>query len=258
MAHVEDQAQRQNGNFISWISPFAHSNELARLSCLRAADDEDLLPVDSSLVSPPQMTFSSFEPLKHLGKGAFGKVLLVRKKDGVDIEALYAMKIIKKAFVIAKSHGSSVVRERDIMTIVEHPFVIELRYSFQTEGKVYLAMPFMAGGDFYSLLHRHHVLPEGAARFYAAEMVLALEFLHSKEVVYRDLKPENTLIDREDSRLPSSVIQLCAAQLSGSDFEARDSDDQQPELSPEEQDLFKGFEYIHPTLQVMEDSREAG
>ena len=85
--------------------------------------------------------------------------------------------------------------ERDIMTKVNHPFLIRLKYAFQTDKNVYLVMPFIPGGELFHQLQLQGMLLEDTARFYAAEMVLALEHLHASGIIHRDLKPENILID---------------------------------------------------------------
>ena len=89
--------------------------------------------------------------------------------------------------------------ERDILTEVEHPFIVKLHYAFQTEGKLYLVLDFMRGGDLYNRLSKEQCwkLNEADVRFYVAELVLALDHLHKLGVIYRDLKPENLLLDSD-------------------------------------------------------------
>ena len=141
---------------------------------------------------------SQFELLKVLGQGSYGKVFLVRKTVGSDKGCLYAMKVLKKATLKVRDRMRTKT-ERDILTEVEHPFIVKLHYAFQTEGKVYLVLDFKRGGDLYTRLSKEQCwkLKEADVRFYIAELVLALEHLHKIGVIYRDLKPENLLLDSE-------------------------------------------------------------
>ncbi|TMW65732.1 hypothetical protein Poli38472_008374 [Pythium oligandrum] len=133
-----------------------------------------------------------FELLCVIGQGAFGKVVQVRHSPSGEI---LAMKIVSKKYLVKHNSVSYLQAERDIMTKINHPFLINLRYAFQTPSNVYLVMPFVAGGELFHHLHKEGLLLEDAARFYAAEMVLALEHLHGHGIIHRDLKPENVLLD---------------------------------------------------------------
>ena len=153
----------------------------------------DLTKAGNEKASPSQ-----FELLKVLGQGSYGKVFLVRKTIGNDKGFLYAMKVLKKATLKVRDRMRTKT-ERDILTEVEHPFIVKLHYAFQTEGKLYLVLDFMRGGDLYTRLSKEQCwkLKEADARFYVAELVLALEHLHKLGVIYRDMKPENLLLDSE-------------------------------------------------------------
>ena len=141
---------------------------------------------------------SQFELLKVLGQGSYGKVFLVKKIIGNDKGCLYAMKVLKKATLKVRDRQRTKT-ERDILTEVEHPFIVKLHYAFQTEGKLYLVLDFMRGGDLYNRLSKEQCwkLKEADVRFYVAELVLALDHLHKLGVIYRDLKPENLLLDSD-------------------------------------------------------------
>ena len=141
-----------------------------------------------------RVTESSFELLKVVGKGGFGKVLQVRHKGTATI---YAMKVMDKRYLVRKDMASYTRDERDILTKVEHPFVVELFWAFQTKTSVFLVMEFAQGGELFFHLRKEGLLLEDCARFYAAEMILAIEHLHSLGVIHRDLKPENVLLDAE-------------------------------------------------------------
>lgn len=144
-----------------------------------------------------KMTADDFEPLRCLGKGSFGTVILVRQKS---TGKLYAQKQFKKASLIV---GNQLVdqtkTERAILeSINRHPFVVKLFYAFQDHEKLYLILEYAQGGELFTRMLTEQMFPEDTAAFYMAEMVLALEHLHHNVgVVYRDLKPENILLDSE-------------------------------------------------------------
>ncbi|XP_067896476.1 ribosomal protein S6 kinase alpha-3 isoform X2 [Heterodontus francisci] len=139
---------------------------------------------------------SQFELLKVLGQGSFGKVFLVRKTHGSDAGQLYAMKVLKKATLKVRDRVRTKM-ERDILVEVNHPFIVKLHYAFQTEGKLYLLLDFLRGGDLFTRLSKEVMFTEEDVKFYLAELALALDHLHSLGIIYRDLKPENILLDQE-------------------------------------------------------------
>ncbi|XP_075910577.1 ribosomal protein S6 kinase 2 beta-like isoform X2 [Petromyzon marinus] len=137
---------------------------------------------------------SHFELLKVLGAGSFGKVFLVRKVTGSDKGQLFAMKVLKKATLKVRDRVRTKM-ERDILVDVNHPFIVRLHYAFQTEGKLYLILDFLRGGDLFSRLSKEVMFTEEDVKFYLAELALALNHLHGVGIIYRDLKPENILLD---------------------------------------------------------------
>uniref|UniRef100_A0A8C7WE28 Ribosomal protein S6 kinase n=1 Tax=Oncorhynchus mykiss TaxID=8022 RepID=A0A8C7WE28_ONCMY len=139
---------------------------------------------------------SQFELLKVLGQGSYGKVFLVRKIKGSDRGQLYAMKVLRKATLKVRDRVRSKM-ERDILAEVNHPFIVKLHYAFQTEGKLYLILDFLRGGDLFTRLSKEVMFTEEDVKFYLAELALALDHLHSLGIIYRDLKPENILLDEE-------------------------------------------------------------
>uniref|UniRef100_A0A8D1JHG3 non-specific serine/threonine protein kinase n=1 Tax=Sus scrofa TaxID=9823 RepID=A0A8D1JHG3_PIG len=124
------------------------------------------------------------------------QVFLVRKVKGSDAGQLYAMKVLKKATLKVRDRVRSKM-ERDILAEVNHPFIVKLHYAFQTEGKLYLILDFLRGGDLFTRLSKEVMFTEEDVKFYLAELALALDHLHGLGIIYRDLKPENILLDEE-------------------------------------------------------------
>eukprot|EP00800_Vazella_pourtalesii_P010823 TRINITY_DN2632_c0_g2_i2.p1 TRINITY_DN2632_c0_g2~~TRINITY_DN2632_c0_g2_i2.p1 ORF type:complete len:473 (-),score=84.50 TRINITY_DN2632_c0_g2_i2:911-2329(-) len=158
-------------------------------------DHENEIQIGASPIIPKAEP-SHFELLKVLGQGSFGKVFLVRKIFGSDAGTLYAMKVLKKASLKVRDRIRT-KKERDILVEVKHPFIVELIYAFQTEGKVYLILEFLRGGDLFSRLSKEVMFTEDDVKFYLAELALAISHLHSLGIIYRDLKPENILLDED-------------------------------------------------------------
>uniref|UniRef100_A0A8D0RYF6 Ribosomal protein S6 kinase n=1 Tax=Sus scrofa TaxID=9823 RepID=A0A8D0RYF6_PIG len=124
------------------------------------------------------------------------QVFLVRKITRPDSGHLYAMKVLKKATLKVRDRVRTKM-ERDILADVNHPFVVKLHYAFQTEGKLYLILDFLRGGDLFTRLSKEVMFTEEDVKFYLAELALGLDHLHSLGIIYRDLKPENILLDEE-------------------------------------------------------------
>ncbi|CAF1461058.1 unnamed protein product [Adineta steineri] len=139
---------------------------------------------------------TQFELLQTLGAGSFGKVFLVRKTLGPDTGTLYAMKVLTKASLKVRDRQRTKM-ERDILAQISHPFIVKLHYAYQTQGKVYLVLDFLRGGDLFTRLSKEVMFTERDVQFYLAELALALDHLHSLGIVYRDLKPENILLDSD-------------------------------------------------------------
>ncbi|KAL1178460.1 hypothetical protein V6Z11_A03G098900, partial [Gossypium hirsutum] len=154
---------------------------------------------DEEEEAKPKIGPEDFEILRVVGQGAFGKVFQVRKKgrNDEDGDGLFAMKVMKKVTIIKKNHVDYMRAERDILTKVVHPFIVQLRYSFQTKSKLYLILDFINGGHLFFHLYRQGIFSEDQARFYTAEIVSAVSHLHNCSIVHRDLKPENILVDAD-------------------------------------------------------------
>ncbi|KAH8104692.1 AGC/Akt protein kinase [Cristinia sonorae] len=138
------------------------------------------------------LTISDFELITVIGKGSFGKVMQVRKRD---TSRIYALKTIRKQNIVDRGEITHTLAERFVLARVNNPFIVPLKFSFQSEQKLYLVLAFVNGGELFHHLQREQRFNEERSRFYSAELLLALEHLHELDVVYRDLKPENILLD---------------------------------------------------------------
>ncbi|KAI9216696.1 kinase-like domain-containing protein [Blastocladiella britannica] len=138
------------------------------------------------------LSANDFDLLKVLGRGSFGKVLQVRKKD---TGRIYAMKILSKKDIVARKEVAHTLSERNVLVQANSPFIVGLKFSFQTPDRLYLVLDYMNGGELFFRLQKEQVFSEERAKFYTAELTLAIEHLHRYGIVYRDLKPENVLLD---------------------------------------------------------------
>ena len=145
----------------------------------------------SHAASPTQLT--DLELLRVIGRGTYGKVIQARNRRTGD---LYALKSMRKAGLRNLNQSRHALTERSVLTRMNHPFVARLHSSFQTPSKLYLVLGLYSGGELFFHLRRERFFAEPRARLYAAEIMLALEALHAQDIAYRDLKPENVLLDR--------------------------------------------------------------
>uniref|UniRef100_A0A8C1UDB6 Rho-associated protein kinase n=1 Tax=Cyprinus carpio TaxID=7962 RepID=A0A8C1UDB6_CYPCA len=164
-------ALRKNKNIDSFLNRYEKS-----VSCLREL----------------QVKLDDFDRVKLIGRGAFGAVQLVRHKVS---QQVYAMKQLSKFEMVKRSDSAFFWEERDIMAFSKSPWIVQLCCAFQDEKYLYLVMEFMPGGDLVTLTSNYDI-PEEWARFYTAEVVLALDAIHSLGFIHRDIKPDNMLLDR--------------------------------------------------------------
>jgi len=143
------------------------------------------------------LSVSDFDLLRVVGKGAFGKVMLVRKRHGQDASRVFAMKVLKKSVIAAKGQTEHTRSERSILCEIRHPFIVRLRYAFQSDVKLYLVTDYYNGGSLFYHLRKSRGFCDTRACFYAAELLLALDHLHNSGIIYRDLKLENILMDHK-------------------------------------------------------------
>jgi len=147
-----------------------------------------------SLVEGKQLQLSDFDLRATVGTGTFGRVRILKLKGNTD-RTPFALKMLKKSEVIRLKQVQHVRAEKDILMSIDHPFIVSLVATFQDSKKLFMLMEFVNGGELFSHLRKEGRLSLEAARFYTAEIVLAFQYLHEKNIVYRDLKPENLLLD---------------------------------------------------------------
>ncbi|KAG8249086.1 Serine/threonine-protein kinase Sgk1 [Homalodisca vitripennis] len=159
-------------------------------TCEKAEEDENLN------LGPSERTYAKpgdFEFLHVIGKGSFGKVLLARHRHD---NVYYAVKVLSKRLIVRQNEAQHIMSERNVlMKNLHHPFLVGLHFSFQTSDKLFFVLDYVNGGELFFHLQRERTFTEPRARFYAAEIASALGYLHSQGIIYRDLKPENLLLD---------------------------------------------------------------
>lgn len=145
-----------------------------------------------------EIDIDAFAPIQLIGKGSFGEVYLVKKKN---TGKYYAMKIISKRLIIGQNIAKYIYTEKNVQSGLKHPFIVRLYCSFQSKNYLFMVMDYCGGGDLGHILQREKHLPESAARIYIAEILLAISELHNREIIYRDLKPDNVVLDSEGHAL---------------------------------------------------------
>lgn len=157
----------------------------------KLTENDPKAPAATSAMQPEKVGVEDFELMTVIGKGSFGKVILVKKKD---TKKVYAMKVLNKKTIYDRGEVEHTKSEKNILQKLCHPFLVNLNYSFQTPDKLYFIMDYVNGGELFFHLQKDKKFPEDRARFYCSEIVLGLEYLHNSGVLYRDLKPENLLL----------------------------------------------------------------
>ncbi|TRZ11885.1 hypothetical protein HGM15179_015235 [Zosterops borbonicus] len=154
---------------------------------------------NSSSKAPPfdgneDVTFDHFEILRAIGKGSFGKVCVVQKTD---TKKMYAMKYMNKQKCVERNEVRNVFKELQIMQGLEHPFLVNLWYSFQDDEDMFMVVDLLLGGDLRYHLQQNVRFPEGTVKLFICELVLALDYLQSRHIIHRDIKPDNILLDEQ-------------------------------------------------------------
>ncbi|CAD8135939.1 unnamed protein product [Paramecium octaurelia] len=137
-----------------------------------------------------------FQVIGLIGKGSFGEVYLVQKSN-----QLYAMKVLHKSRIMKHNLTRYALTERNVLSITSHPFIVKLRFAFQTQDKLFMILDYCPGGDLGEVLQKQKRLPENIVKNYLCEIVLALEDLHKRDIIFRDLKPDNIVLDTEGHAL---------------------------------------------------------
>ncbi|KAJ3359685.1 Ribosomal protein S6 kinase beta-1, partial [Kappamyces sp. JEL0680] len=171
-------------------------------SAITVRDSDQVVKIEN-FVSPDangkgRVCLEDFNVISVVGKGAYGKVFLVQKKNAAADSAYYAMKVLKKATIVVHTKDAEyTMNERSILEAIKHPFIVKLFYAFQSPSKLYLILSYASGGELFTYLNKERMFTDDVCRFYVSELVLALEHLHSLGIIYRDLKPENIMLDSE-------------------------------------------------------------
>lgn len=151
-----------------------------------------MISIDFKPIIKRHLAIEEFDLLKVIGKGSFGKVMQVVKKD---TNQIYALKTIRKQHIISRMEVTHTLAERTVLAKITNPFIVPLKFSFQSKEKLYLVLSFINGGELFHHLQREGKFSMDRSRFYIAELLSAIESLHELNVIYRDLKPENILLD---------------------------------------------------------------
>merc|ERR550532_640805 len=144
--------------------------------------------------SKKKVTIEDFKTIKIIGRGAFGEVRVVRKRDDREV---FALKTMRKKDMIDKNQVAHIRAERNLLSAAESPWLVKLLYSFQDDIYLYLVMEYCAGGDLMTILMREDILTEDQTRFYISELAEAIHSVHCLKFVHRDLKPDNVLVSNE-------------------------------------------------------------
>mmetsp|Transcript_38738 Transcript_38738/g.28624 ORF Transcript_38738/g.28624 Transcript_38738/m.28624 type:complete len:213 (+) Transcript_38738:844-1482(+) len=184
------QEDKKNGKNKKWKEKLIHVwqyNEKMEMESVEKAEK--------------QMGPKNFIPIMKLGQGSFGSVYLVQKilhlSDGTikETDKQYAMKILSKKQVIKSNLIKYTTAERNILTYTSHPFIVGLKYAFQTPEYLFLLLDYAPGGNMSRALQKEKRFTEERAKMYTAEVLLSLEELHKRGIIYRDLKPDNIVFD---------------------------------------------------------------
>ncbi|XP_051139448.1 probable serine/threonine protein kinase IRE4 isoform X2 [Andrographis paniculata] len=224
-------------------------------SLLDTASQSSAASTPSHPTHKERTSIDDFEIIKPISRGAYGKVFLARKRATGD---LFAIKALKKLDMLRKNDIDRILAERNILITVRNPFVVRFFYSFTSTDNLYLVMEYLNGGDLFSLLKKVGCLDEAIARTYVAELVLALEYLHSLGIVHRDLKPDNILIAHDghikltDFGLSKIGLMNCPTQRSNKETGKSDLIDTHGQLNIDTEDSHQSAvgtpDYLAPEI----------
>jgi len=159
---------------------------------VHAKEHTNNLKLDSNQSLSPKISMDMFDVLRTLGAGSYAQVFLVMHKGS---KKKYALKTMQKLRIIATQQVAHVLSEKNILEKLSHPNIVKLHCTFNDSENIYLLLEHVSGGDMFSVLQDKGRFHDGLAKFYFGSVVLALEHLHTQQIIYRDLKPENLLLD---------------------------------------------------------------
>jgi len=142
---------------------------------------------------PGSLSLTDFDVGVTLGTGSFGRVRFVTHKS---TGSFWAIKMLKKAEVIRLQQVEHMISEKNILTHLDHPFIVRLSGTFQDQKYLYMCLEYIVGGEFFTHLRKHGRFDQNASKFYATQIILVFEHMHKEDFIYRDLKPENLLLDK--------------------------------------------------------------
>jgi len=177
----------------SGIEEHLRNSNRSYISCANSVFTNDDIPTEE-IKDSGHRNLELYEAMKLIGNGSFGEVYLVKHKR---TKELFAMKVIHKLKIMSQNIIRYVMTEKRVMAHTNHPFIVKLRSAFQTKERLFLVMDYCAGGDLSQYLLREKRFTEDRARIYLAEITLAIESLHKRNIIFRDLKPDNIVIDKD-------------------------------------------------------------
>ncbi|KAF5272341.1 hypothetical protein FQR65_LT17461 [Abscondita terminalis] len=187
----------QNASDNITLSAISEDERNEWISVLDSFSEDSLFGFDCdnkpSISRTRKINIDDFKFIKTLGKGAYGKVLLCEE---INTNEIYAIKILKKEIIIQQREVDHILTENNVLKSTNHPFLTSLKYSFQTNDNICFVMEYVNGGDLFFHLNKEGSFNEERTKFYAAETLLALSYLHTLGIVYRDLKTENMVLDK--------------------------------------------------------------
>ncbi|KAI3435734.1 hypothetical protein D9Q98_001792 [Chlorella vulgaris] len=189
---VQSQNVRERRDRRAKLEQELQSHAVSEEQRAAALADHEKREREYSRLQRQRLCMEDFEPLRLIGKGAFGEVRICRDRS---TGKLVAVKKLKKAEMVRRGQVDHVRAERNVLAEVQHHSIVKLYYSFQDEEFLYLVMEYLPGGDMMTLLIRKEILPEHWARFYLAQTVISLEAIHAASYIHRDIKPDNLLLD---------------------------------------------------------------
>jgi protein kinase X len=195
---VEDDEDEECSSTFEMTLPMKTMSSTTTISRKNSEEDschyeEDLYNIRKSLADT-DTDLSHYEQMCTLGTGTFGRVYLMRFKE---TEEYFALKVMPIRDIVRSKQIDHVHNEKQILESLQHPFIVRMHWAFHDQKCLFMLFDYIAGGELFSYLRFERHFTDETAKFYASEIVLALEYLHSKNIVYRDLKPENLLLDTD-------------------------------------------------------------